>query len=125
MRRAQPNNLPRAQDAPPVLPAQLVKLSPRMFVKDVLALYREQLAKAWTEEWIGEVESDHRLLRKTYDEDEELRAVIDKHDVNTFVDEAWGISRGGRFDCLRAVCGGLATVFANTSSVVSDFSILK
>ena len=35
------NNLPRAQDAPPVLPAQLVRLSPRMFVKDVLAPHRE------------------------------------------------------------------------------------
>uniref|UniRef100_M4BXI0 Uncharacterized protein n=1 Tax=Hyaloperonospora arabidopsidis (strain Emoy2) TaxID=559515 RepID=M4BXI0_HYAAE len=81
-------NLPRAQNAPPVLPAQLVKLSPRRFVKDVLSPHREQLAKAWTDEWIDGVESDHRLLRKTYDEDEEFRAVIDKHDVNTFFDEA-------------------------------------
>ena len=82
------NNVPCAQDAPPVLPAQLVKLSPRMFVKDILAPHREQLAKKWTEEWIDDVKSDHRLLRIPYGEDEELRAVIDKHDVNTFFDEA-------------------------------------
>uniref|UniRef100_M4BUL4 Uncharacterized protein n=1 Tax=Hyaloperonospora arabidopsidis (strain Emoy2) TaxID=559515 RepID=M4BUL4_HYAAE len=42
------------------------------------------LRKTWTEEWIDEVESDHGLLRKTYGE--EFRAVIDKHDVNTFFD---------------------------------------
>ncbi|CAI5728311.1 unnamed protein product [Hyaloperonospora brassicae] len=39
------NNLPRTQDAPPVLPTQLVKLLPQM------------------------------LLRMTYDEDDKLRAV--------------------------------------------------
>ena len=44
------SNLPLAQDAPPVLPAQLVKLSPRMFVKDILTPHREQLARKWTEE---------------------------------------------------------------------------
>ncbi|CAI5724449.1 unnamed protein product [Hyaloperonospora brassicae] len=60
------DNLPRAQDTPPVLPAQPFKLSSRM------------------------------LLRITYDEDEELRAVIDKHDANTFFGEAWGILQGGR-----------------------------
>uniref|UniRef100_M4BUY5 Uncharacterized protein n=1 Tax=Hyaloperonospora arabidopsidis (strain Emoy2) TaxID=559515 RepID=M4BUY5_HYAAE len=119
------NNLPRAQDAPPVLPAQPVKLSPRMFVKDVLAPHREQLAKTWTEEWIEQVESDHRQLRKTYDEDEELRAVIHKHDVNTFFGGAWGISQGGRFEFLRAFCDGLETAFETTSSAESDFSILK
>ena len=96
-----------------------------MYVKNVLAPHCEKLEKTWTEAWIDEVESDHRLLRKMYDEDEELRAVIDKHDVNTFFDEAWGISQGGRIDCLRAFYGGLVTAFANTSSVESDFTILK
>ncbi|CAI5731830.1 unnamed protein product [Hyaloperonospora brassicae] len=43
------NILPRVRDAPPVMSAQLLKMSPRMFVKDVLAPDREQLAKTWTE----------------------------------------------------------------------------
>ena len=30
----------------------------------------------------------------------------------------------GRFEILRDFCGGIATVFANTTSVESDFSIL-
>ena len=51
-----PKNLSRAQDASPVLPAQLVKLSPRMFVKTVLAPHREHLVKTRTDEWIDEVE---------------------------------------------------------------------
>ena len=118
------NNLSCAQDSPPVSPAQLVKLSPRMLAKCVLAPHCGQLVKLWTEEWIDDVESIHRLIRITYDEDEELRSVIDKYDLNKFFDEAWGISHGGRFDCFRAICGGLATAFASTSSVESDFSIL-
>jgi len=31
----------------------------------------------------------------------------------------------GRFEHLRMFCGGLANVFANTTSAKSDFSILK
>ena len=38
-------------------------------------------------------------------------------------DAAWAVVEG-RFEILRDFCGGIATVFANTASVESDFSLL-
>jgi hypothetical protein len=53
-----------------------------------------------------------------------LRAAIDLLDSTTSFESAWDCAPG-RFAHLRAFCGGLATVFANTTSVESDFSMLK
>jgi hypothetical protein len=111
-------------EAPPVLPAQLVKLRPGAFVQDVLEPFRIHIAKFWTPELIDEIEADHRDLRSRYSSDQVLRAAIDGHDSATSFDSAWDCAPG-RFAHLRAFCGGLATVFANTTSVESDFSILK
>jgi hypothetical protein len=58
-----------------------------------------------------------------YRDDENMRNVIDKHDVNTLFNDAWDCVP--RFKHLRAFCGGLATIFPNTTSIESDFSILK
>jgi hypothetical protein len=52
-----------------------------------------------------------------------VRKAINEHDVNTLFNDAWDCV--GRFDRLCAFCGGLATVFPNTTAVESDFSILK
>jgi hypothetical protein len=52
-----------------------------------------------------------------------VRKAIDEHDGNTVFNDAWDCV--GRFERLRAFCGGLATVFPNTTAVESDFSILK
>jgi len=112
------------RDAPPVLPAQLVKLRHGAFVQDVLEPYRNHIAKFWTPELIDQIEEDHRDLLKFYGSDQVLRAAIDQHDINTTFDQAWDCAPG-RFAHIRAFCGGLATVFANTTSVESDFSILK
>ncbi len=38
--------------------------------------------------------------------------------------DAWDCAPG-RFERMRSFCGGLATVLANTTSIESDFSILK
>jgi hypothetical protein len=53
-----------------------------------------------------------------------LRAAIDLHDSTMSFESAWNCATS-RLSHLRAFCGGLATVFANTTSVKSDFSILK
>jgi hypothetical protein len=42
----------------------------------------------------------------------------------TTFNDAWDCA-SGRFEHLRSFCGGLATVLTNTTSVESDFSILK
>jgi hypothetical protein len=123
--RDQDNN-PLEEDAPPVLPAQLVKLRPGEFIEQVLEPHRDHLSKFWSEESIDQVEEDHRYLVRMCKEDSELRAAIAKHDVMTTFNEAWDVvPQQARVERLRAFVGGLATAFANTTSVESDFSILK
>ncbi|KDO25012.1 hypothetical protein SPRG_09742 [Saprolegnia parasitica CBS 223.65] len=51
-------------------------------------------------------------------------AALDKHDLTTTFDEAWDVT-AGRWVTLQTFCCGLAAVFPNTTSVESDFSILK
>jgi hypothetical protein len=53
-----------------------------------------------------------------------MRVTIDRHTIETSFDNAWDCAPG-RFGHLRSFCDGLATVFANTTSVESEFSILK
>ncbi|OQR89695.1 hypothetical protein ACHHYP_06112 [Achlya hypogyna] len=83
-------NMPLETDAPPVLPAQLVKLRHGVWVRDVLAPHRVHLAKYWSEEQIDQLEADHKALLKCYHDDEIMRAAINSHDENTTFDEAWG-----------------------------------
>ncbi|KAH9534488.1 hypothetical protein CY35_17G008300 [Sphagnum magellanicum] len=118
------NNQPLDHNVPPVMPQQLVIVRPAKFIQEVLDKYRDRLLKFWTFDECEEIEADHRDLVKMYrDDDENMRNVIDKHDVNTLLNDAWDYVP--RFKCLRTFCGGLATIFPNTTSIESDFSILK
>uniref|UniRef100_A0AAV1TNR2 Transposase n=1 Tax=Peronospora matthiolae TaxID=2874970 RepID=A0AAV1TNR2_9STRA len=61
-----------------------------------------------------------------YKEGDVLRAALDKHDAKTTSNDTWdAVPRRSRVERLRAFLGGLATAFINTTSVESDFSILK
>ena len=53
-----------------------------------------------------------------------MKDIIDLHDHKTMFNDAWD-SIKGRYNFLRCFSAGLATSFANTTSVESDFSILK
>ncbi len=53
-----------------------------------------------------------------------MRDIIDKHNHTTMFNDAWDCALGW-FERLCSFCGGLATVLANTTSIESDFSILK
>ncbi len=71
-----------------------------------------------------QVEAEHRELLQLYNSDTILHDIIDKHDHTTAFNDAWDCAPG-RFERLRSFCGELATVLANTTSVESDFLILK
>ncbi len=71
-----------------------------------------------------QIEAEHRELLKLYNADTILRNIVDKHDHTTTFNDAWDCAPG-RFEWLRSFCGGLAIVLANTTSIESDFSILK
>ncbi len=117
------NNQPLDHNAPPVMPQQLVTLRPAKFIQEVFDKYCDRLQKFWTSDEFEEIEADHRALVKMYRDDENMRNVIDKHDINTLFNDAWDCVP--RFKRLRAFYDGLATIFPNTTSVKNDFSILK
>ena len=59
-----------------------------------------------------------------YSQEEALMQQIDGGGPNVSFETAWQ-PLCGRFQALNQFAGGLATVFPGTSSVESDFSILK
>ena len=89
----------------------------------MIKAYHDRLEKSWTPEQVEEIEANHRDLIKMYHDDDFIRNAIDKHDANTLFNDAWDYVP--RFNRLRAFCGGLATIFPNTTSVESDLLILK
>jgi hypothetical protein len=114
-----------SDDLPAVLPHQLVKLSTANYGNTVVDKHLQQLRSSWSENNISEIENQHRLLRMAYQSEPALKAALDDYaecDLATF-DGGWAIV-AGRFEVLRDFCGGIATVFPNTASVESDFSIL-
>src|SRR2546423_2409275 len=112
-------------DLPSILPHELVTMSTGDFGKTIIDLHLQQLRHSWAEESIVGIENEHRELVIAYRREPALRSVIDAYarvDIKSF-DTAWAVVKG-RFEILRDFCGGIATVFANTASVESDFSIL-
>jgi hypothetical protein len=49
-------------EAPLVMPAQLVSMRPGTFVKDVVNVFRAQLSRFWDEQMIDKIEDGHREL---------------------------------------------------------------
>jgi hypothetical protein len=118
------NNNASALEAPPVMPAELSKLRTGAFINDVVDPYRPHVMKFWTADDIDKVENEHKELLVAYSREPGVKAAFDAHDESTFFNVAWD-SVKGRFKTLRQFCGGLATAFPNTTSVESDFSVMK
>ncbi|ETV77610.1 hypothetical protein H257_08521 [Aphanomyces astaci] len=102
----------------------LIGLRPAHFIRNVLDPHRERILRFWSDVDIDVVEENHRQLVATYSNDPILRRTIDEHVNSATFDDAWDIAPH-QWLHLREFCGGLATIFPNTTSVESDFSILK
>ena len=111
------NNNP-VGDLPPTLPHELAKIRGSAF-GDILSMHIDQLNM----DFFAIVESQHSKLVSAYQNESALKLALDKCDHRTSFETGWGIVEG-RFNALRDFCGGIATVFANTATVESDFSIL-
>ncbi len=118
------NNNARELEAPLVMPADLVKMRPGVFINEVVDQYRGHLTKHWSADLIDKAESEHRELFAVYARKPDVKAALNKHDEKTFFNETWDCLKGC-FMKLRELCGGLATTFPNTMSAESDFSIVK
>ena len=82
-----------------------------------------QLKQSWDNQSITNIELQHHKLCAAYRNESTIKAALDKCDSATSFEAGWSIVQG-RFTDLRDFCGGIATVFPNTASVESDFSIL-
>jgi hypothetical protein len=111
-------------DMPPVLLSVLVKLCHGAFVWKMLDSYHKHLAKFKSPQNIDQIEANHFALLKTYNTNNVLRAAIDNHGVVMTFNDPWGCA-AGRYEHLCSFYGGLAIVFANTTSIEFDFTILK
>jgi hypothetical protein len=104
----------------------LVKMRSSTFISEVIEPRKAQLqATAWTDDQINAIENDHRKLLMAYRRENGILSIVDQHDHTTSFNEAWDSLDGARFDQLHRFCAGLAIVFPNSTSVESDFSILK
>ena len=108
---------------PPVLPHQLVKLRGREFA-DVVRLQFDRLSARWSPQHIEIIELDFQDLRSAYERESALKQALDQCDAKTTFEQGWGYVQE-RFENLKRFCGGLATAFPGTSTVESDFSIVK
>jgi hypothetical protein len=107
------------------MPYELVKMSTGDFGKNIVDVHLEQLRHSWSTEDINGIEREHSELVTAYRKEPAFRSALEASacvDIPSF-DSAWDVVEG-RFEILRDFCGGIATVFANTASVESDFSIL-
>ncbi|ETK92932.1 hypothetical protein L915_03815 [Phytophthora nicotianae] len=117
-------NEPVEGELPPSLPREFVKLQGRDLSALILK-HRDRMAPHWTGEQIDAIEQEHSALCDQYRRHEQFRRSIDNdiEKVCTFED-AWN-NADGKFPILKRFAGGLATTFPGTSTVESDFSILK
>ncbi len=118
------NNEAALNLAPPMMPFQLVEMAPCDFIDSVLDPYRSQLVKFWLDEKIDLIEWHQQELFNAYKREPSSKLLIDKQDHTMFFNTGWDDLKG-RFEHLRMFCSGLANAFANTTSVESNFSILK
>ncbi len=118
-------NKPLDSNVPPVLHVPLVKLRIDMFIRAVLDPFHAHISKFWLVEKIDLIEGEYCDLLKVYNSYSILKATINKQDHHASFNPRWDILLTSWFDSLHAFVGGLATVFANTTSIKSNFSIVK
>jgi hypothetical protein len=118
------NNEAMLDFAAPVMSFHLVEMAPCNFINLVFDPYRSQLAKFWPHEKIDFIEQHQQELFNAFKMEPNSKLLIDKQDHTMFFNTGWDDLKG-RFEHLQMFCGGLANAFANTTSVESDFSILK
>ena len=89
-------------------------------------MHLSRLKQFWSAEAIATLELQHQSLLLKYQHDNILKSALERCDNNTSFEKSWLIVNKGiqRFDILRDFCGGIATLFPNTATVESDFSVL-
>jgi hypothetical protein len=109
-----------------VFPQQLINMRTNKFIEEVLNPRREMMIATWGQRCVDLIEEEHRALLEMIRSSATLKAVIEGHTFKTMFNIAWNdLPAQPALHHLQAFWGGLVSAFANTTSVESDFSILK
>jgi hypothetical protein len=120
--RAADNSISRDR-LPTVLPRDLRYLTPRAFNSIVLKRAR-RLAHSGSQELCTDLEREFKEFKRGIHGDSALREALElQHSIVSFADVQCPL--GERFSRLKQFSCGIATVFPATSTVESDFSVIK
>jgi len=87
---------------------------------------REMMIKAWGEELVDLIKQEHRALVEVVRGFAPLKRIVDSHSFQTMFNDAWdALPAQPALNHFQLFYGGLASAFANTTCMESDFSILK
>jgi hypothetical protein len=109
--------------APDVLRHQLVRILPRDFWV-YLQRHRERLDYSFRNKVIETIGRQHKALYDSYHRQPDVKSSIDSFDDNAAYRDAW-IGLQDAYPLLERFVGGLATILPGTSTVESDFSVVK
>jgi hypothetical protein len=85
---------------------------------------RERLDYTFSNEEIETIGRQHKALHDSYDRQPDVKSSIDSFDDSASYRDAW-IGLQNTYPSLERFVGGLATIFPGTSTVESDFSVVK
>ncbi|KAH6564522.1 hypothetical protein BASA62_007859 [Batrachochytrium salamandrivorans] len=112
------------EEFPPVLPHQLARVDVRRF-SSTLNAHKTRIQAKFDDQQIDELNQQFVMFLRAYREERAFKDAIDQCDnFKTDFKKAWSLTNG-RFPMLSLFCGGLASAFPNTSTVESDFSLLR
>jgi len=108
---------------PPVLPHELIKLSAAEFIRK-MRRYSYRLEQRYSSEHIDTIANKHKQLLHAYRTEQVLKQSINALSSQSAFKDGWSLL-GRQFPNLMEFCGVIATLFPGTSTVESDFSILR
>ena len=121
---------------PPILPNTLVRTRPGNFLRQVCA-FKYRLQHEYSDAQVDVIADEHRALIMHYRNDEVLKQGFDSlqstfseawgviGSLQSTFSEAWGVIGKEIIQNLAMFCGVIATLFAGTCTVESDFSMLQ
>ncbi len=106
-----------------MLPHDLIKLSAAEFIRRARQ-HTYRLQHHYSVDHIDVIADKHKLLLHAYRSEPVLKQAIDGLDGRSSFKDGWSLIES-RFPNLMEFCGVLATIFPSTSTIESDFSILR
>jgi hypothetical protein len=100
------DNLPDEKLAPPVMPAEIVKMRTGVFIREVLDPYRVHIAQFWDADTIDNIEKQHKLLVSPYNYDRTTKSTLDGHIIRQCSTRPWMISNQVRTSLTFAAMSG-------------------